>query len=106
MDQARLFISLPLEGALTRDIHKGFESLDLPWEKLKIVEPDNMHLTLKFLGPTPIEKIPDIINALQKIKLSVNLVLLISFKTSISKFSRIMLNGAIFNSLVKFSIKP
>ncbi len=83
MDQARLFISLPLEGALTRDIHKGFESLDLPWEKLKIVEPDNMHLTLKFLGPTPIEKIPDIINALQKIKLSEDNIELITDKTQI-----------------------
>jgi RNA 2',3'-cyclic 3'-phosphodiesterase len=83
MDQARLFISLPLEGGLTRDIHKGFESLDLPWEKLKVVEPDNMHLTLKFLGPTPIDKIPDIISTLDKIKLSEDSIELVTDKAQI-----------------------
>ena len=83
MDQARLFISLPLEGALIRDIHKGFESLDLPWEKLKVIEPDNMHLTLKFLGPTPIDKIPDIIKALDTIELDENNIELVADKTQI-----------------------
>ena len=78
-----MFISLPLEGGLTRDIHKGFESLDLPWEKLKVVEPDNMHLTLKFLGPTPIDKIPDIISTLDKIKLSEDSIELVTDKAQI-----------------------
>lgn len=83
MDQARLFISLPLDQGLARDIHKKFESLDLPWEKLKIVEPDNMHLTLKFLGPTPIDKIPDIIKALDSVKLSEDNIELIANHTQI-----------------------
>ena len=39
----------------------------LQWEKISWVKPDNFHITLKFLGKTPEEKLPDIRNALQKV---------------------------------------
>jgi len=68
MENIRLFISISLETGLSRDIYKRFQSLDLPWEKLRPVDPQILHLTLKFLGNTPVEKIPDLINALSSLE--------------------------------------
>ncbi len=39
----------------------------LQLEKISWVKPDNFHLTLKFLGKTPEEKLPDIRTALQHV---------------------------------------
>lgn len=64
MDRIRLFISLPVEPVIIKEIYKKFQSLDLPWSKIKTVWPEQIHLTLKFLGDTPIDKIPDLIKAL------------------------------------------
>jgi len=69
MNTKRLFIALPVDPILGRDIFKKFSTLDLPWEKLKKTSDIQLHLTLKFLGETNIEKIPDIISALEKIKM-------------------------------------
>ncbi len=38
----------------------------LQWEKISWVKPGNFHITLKFLGKTPEEKLPDIRKALQE----------------------------------------
>lgn len=72
MDSFRLFISLPVEVGVASKLLKEFKRLDLPWEKLKTVEAKDLHLTLKFLGDTPLEKLPDIINALENINLNIN----------------------------------
>lgn len=71
METKRLFISLPVDPAVSRDIIKKFKSLNLPWEKMKTVLPEQMHLTLKFLGDFNIEKIPDLLNSLNKINLDI-----------------------------------
>jgi 2'-5' RNA ligase len=67
MDKARLFISLPIESALAREIYKQFQNLNLPWAKIKPVATEQIHLTLKFLGDIPLEKIPELIEALAKV---------------------------------------
>lgn len=67
MENLRLFVSIPVEGALSKAIFKQFKSLDLPWEKLKASELDQLHLTIKFLGDTPLEKLPELISVLQDI---------------------------------------
>ncbi|MBT4209865.1 MAG: RNA 2',3'-cyclic phosphodiesterase [Candidatus Komeilibacteria bacterium] len=72
METKRLFISLPIDPSIVKDIFKKFEALDLPWEKIKKVHPDQIHLTLKFLGEMPIDKIPDIIDSLNKLDLAIN----------------------------------
>lgn len=71
MDMKRLFIALPIETGLCKQILKQFQSLDLPWEKLKVVVPEQMHLNLKFLGETPLEKLPTIIEALENLDLKI-----------------------------------
>lgn len=70
MENPRLFVSLPVEYGLAKDIHRAFSKLNLDWSKIKKVEAENIHITLKFLGETPIEKIPLIIEALEKVKIS------------------------------------
>ena len=40
----------------------------MPWEKLRPVDPQILHLTLKFLGDTPIDKLPDFIEALSNVE--------------------------------------
>ncbi len=72
MENRRLFISLPLEPALTKQIIKKFQQLDLPWEKLKIVDPQHIHITLKFLGDTPIDRIPEIIDVLNQVSMKID----------------------------------
>jgi len=62
METKRLFIALPVDPIISRDIMKKFSSLDLPWEKIKPVRSEQIHLTLKFLGEFKIENIPDLIN--------------------------------------------
>lgn len=64
----RLFISLPLEPALARQISKKFLELDLPWDTIKKSKLDQLHVTLKFLGEMPLEDLPKIIGILNNIK--------------------------------------
>jgi RNA 2',3'-cyclic 3'-phosphodiesterase len=67
MENIRLFISISLEESLTTSLQKKFQTLALPWEKLKPVDPKILHLTLKFLGDVPVDKLPDLIEALSKV---------------------------------------
>ena len=66
MPMKRLFVAVKI------DPEKNFMSSlvalrqALQWEKISWVKPGNFHITLKFLGKTPEEKLPDIRKALQK----------------------------------------
>ncbi|MDY0076136.1 MAG: RNA 2',3'-cyclic phosphodiesterase [Bacteroidales bacterium] len=57
----RLFLAIPLspEPALLALLQSLSSALD--YERINWVKPANMHLTLKFLGPTTDEKIPEIV---------------------------------------------
>ena len=69
MEMKRLFISTGIDLAMAKDLEKKFLKLNLPWEKIKTVPTDQMHVTFKFLGDTPFDMIPDIVNSLEKINL-------------------------------------
>lgn len=69
MYNKRLFISLPLDAPLAKDIFGAFSNLNLPWSKIKKVSPEQMHLTLKFLGDFAIDQIPTLIDSLSNIDL-------------------------------------
>ncbi len=63
----RLFIAVKLPlNRQTRD-NIGFIQNKLRYEKIKWVEPRNMHLTLKFLGDTDEQIIPEIKESLKKV---------------------------------------
>ncbi len=68
MEQLRLFISLPVDPGLAKKLHKQFCQLDLPIDRMRLVLPEQMHLTLKFLGAVPLDKLPEIIASLEQIK--------------------------------------
>ncbi|MCD4760958.1 RNA 2',3'-cyclic phosphodiesterase [bacterium] len=68
MENRRLFISLAVDPAISKDIYKKFKNFHLPWSKMKTVEMENLHINLKFLGDTPLNKIPEIIDTLNSIK--------------------------------------
>lgn len=65
MEYQRLFISLPIDTVLLKKINKDLNNLALPTARLKFVKPENIHLTIKFLGDTPIDRLDPIIQALQ-----------------------------------------
>jgi len=71
MGTKRLFIALPVDPMISKDIMKKFSDLDLPWEKIKPVRSEQIHLTLKFLGEFSIENIPALIDSLNKVKLGI-----------------------------------
>ena len=66
METIRAFIAIPLPhplleklGALQRQLEKRIPSRSVRW-----VRAESIHLTLKFLGDTPTDKLPDIKGAL------------------------------------------
>ncbi len=65
MEYQRLFISLAIDPVLLKKISRDLTSLSLPTTRLKFVKPENIHLTIKFLGDTPIDRLDPIIQALQ-----------------------------------------
>ena len=64
--QKRLFIAIRL--SVNDEFLKNLNSLkqNLVLDKISWVKPDNFHLTLKFLGKTFTEKIPEIQNAMKE----------------------------------------
>lgn len=68
----RLFISIPVEPQLAKHISQKFSALDLAWDTIKKTRVDQLHVTLKFLGETPLEDLPRIIEVLNNIKTSFN----------------------------------
>ncbi|MFA5126516.1 MAG: RNA 2',3'-cyclic phosphodiesterase [Patescibacteria group bacterium] len=68
MDRPRLFIGIPIDRSLAKKLMADLSGFALPWPKLKTVLPEQMHLTLKFLGETPLEQLPQIISVLDNLK--------------------------------------
>lgn len=69
MNYYRLFVDVPVEPGLANQLIKQFSRLNLPWQKLKPTTAKEMHVTLKFLGDTPLDKLEPIISTLGEIKL-------------------------------------
>jgi len=67
IDSYRAFIAIELPADTRRQVKKHIENLRaaLPDVRASWTREDNLHLTLKFLGDTPIEKIDSLSRALQ-----------------------------------------
>ena len=64
-ESLRLFVAIELPGEVRQALGRIQHELQrLGLEKLRWVRPEGIHLTLKFLGATPVEKAPAIENAL------------------------------------------
>ncbi len=67
MEKIRSFIAIELSGEVKEEISRfqeGLKKADLP--NVKWVDPDGIHLTLKFLGYTTADTIPAIITAIEE----------------------------------------
>jgi 2'-5' RNA ligase len=66
MDMVRLFIAVPLPKSLLKQLGDVQYRLEgkVPHRSVRWVRAEGIHLTLKFLGDTPIDKIPTIKGAL------------------------------------------
>ncbi|MGD2176303.1 MAG: RNA 2',3'-cyclic phosphodiesterase [Anaerolineae bacterium] len=66
MDMYRLFIAIPLPNSLLKrlgDVQHRLQA-KVPYQSVRWVRAEGVHLTLKFLGDTPRDKIPAIQEAL------------------------------------------
>jgi len=64
-ESLRLFVAIELPGEVREALSRLQHELQRHGlEKLRWVRPEGIHLTLKFLGATPVEKVPAIENAL------------------------------------------
>jgi 2'-5' RNA ligase len=67
----RAFLSIDIEDkTLLSHISQIQKRLDLQSAKMKIVEIDNIHFTLRFFGDTPLAKLDQIQNCLQQIEVT------------------------------------
>lgn len=57
---ARLFIALPVDEAVRSAAARLIAGLEKTGADYKWVEPRNLHLTLRFFGETPLERIPEL----------------------------------------------
>jgi 2'-5' RNA ligase len=57
---ARLFIAVPVCDEIRRAAAELIAGLRLSGADFKWVEPENLHLTLRFFGSTPLERLPEI----------------------------------------------
>ena len=64
----RCFIALPIEGDIKTQLIKAQQELKSTKANLKLVEEENIHLTLKFLGEVESEKASKVCESLQEIK--------------------------------------
>jgi len=62
----RAFIAIELNHALRLELVRAQNELRKSDADIKWVEPDNIHLTLKFLGDTPVEKVAAVKATLEK----------------------------------------
>ena len=64
----RLFIAIGFNEIIRKEIELLQKKLSeqIPVENIKWVEPENIHLTIKFLGESSEEKIPEICKAIKK----------------------------------------
>jgi len=66
-EELRLFFAVPISEEIkqrTREIQKRCECSDL---KIGWVEPDQMHFTLRFLGDTPQDQIPQLVEVARRV---------------------------------------
>ncbi len=63
----RLFIAVDLPAAVRVRLSRLQEELRASGADVKWVEPENIHLTLKFLGDTPNSRVPDLENILESL---------------------------------------
>lgn len=63
----RLFLAIPILPEIKLQKQKEFLINNLKEEMINWVKDENMHLTLKFIGKTPTQKIPEIIEAVNPI---------------------------------------
>ncbi len=66
METVRAFIAIPLPGSLLDELSRLQHRLKgkVPHRSVRWVRPEGVHLTLKFLGDTPRDKLPTIQEAL------------------------------------------
>lgn len=62
----RLFIAVPVPEELKGNITRIQEKLKEADSDIKLVKPENLHFTIKFLGETPEEKTAEIKNSIEK----------------------------------------
>ncbi|KSV17911.1 2'-5' RNA ligase [Dehalococcoides mccartyi] len=62
----RTFIAVELPPELKTRLAGLRNALPIPSQAVKWVNPESMHLTIKFLGDTPLSQIPNIIKGLEK----------------------------------------
>jgi 2'-5' RNA ligase len=67
LDTKRLFIAIELPATLKAHLESYQKELNEAGADVKWTDPQNIHLTLKFLGKTPTDKIPEIITLLDRL---------------------------------------
>ncbi|MFX1577873.1 MAG: RNA 2',3'-cyclic phosphodiesterase [Promethearchaeota archaeon] len=69
MTEIRCFIAIEVDDAnIIRQITKIQQELLSSGAKLKLVEPQNLHFTLHFLGNVAEERVPDVADIVQKVE--------------------------------------
>ena len=63
----RTFLALDLDDAVRREIVSAAESLPVGASKVRWVEPENLHVTLKFLGDVPDDGVMDVCRTVQDV---------------------------------------
>lgn len=88
----RLFVAIPIEASVALLKQKQFLENNLSEEHIRWVKAENIHLTLKFLGKTPNERIPEIKRVIQEVAQSFS-----SFSLSLN---RVGVFGSRYNARV------
>jgi 2'-5' RNA ligase len=65
-DRIRAFIALALEAALAAEVRKVQQSLNAPGGVVRWIDPQHLHLTLRFLGNVPTDRMDDLAAALRR----------------------------------------
>lgn len=64
MQFLRLFIALEVPAETQETLIRSFSKLPLDFDRIRPAQEENLHITLKFLGQTNIERLPAILAAL------------------------------------------
>jgi 2'-5' RNA ligase len=65
-DNIRAFIALPLDPVLAAEIRKVQQRLDAPGGAVRWISPEQLHLTLQFLGTVAADRLDDLAAALRR----------------------------------------
>ncbi|MDH5638100.1 MAG: RNA 2',3'-cyclic phosphodiesterase, partial [Nitrospinota bacterium] len=63
----RLFFAVDISEGVRQAAGELLRSIDTPKAMVKWIQPDNLHITLKFLGETPSGKLEAIVSAARKV---------------------------------------